>query len=214
MQAEDQPSTPLSPTEARIVAVLMEKELTTPNNYPLTLNSLMLACNQKSNREPVMELTEGQVGNQVNKLADRGLLFVEYGERALRISHKARSNYKLDRKQQAVMAVLMLRAPQTSNEILIRTARMADFSGVDEIQQILEELIEREPPLAVRFEKGEGRREERYSHLLSGAVELPRAESTARAGISKVPVSDIEERLIALERRITELEARLEALEN
>ena len=143
MQAEDQPSTPLSPTEARIVAVLMEKELTTPNNYPLTLNSLMLACNQKSNREPVMELTEGQVGNQVNKLADRGLLFVEYGERALRISHKARSNYKLDRKQQAVMAVLMLRAPQTSNEILIRTARMADFSGVDEIQQILEELIER-----------------------------------------------------------------------
>jgi len=149
MENTDHKAEHLSPEEARIIASLMEKELATPNNYPLTLNSLLAACNQKSNRDPVMELMEGLVGNTVNKMADKGLLFVEYGERAIRIAHKARSIFKLERKQQAVLAVLMLRAPQTLNDILTRTARMADFSGTDELLKVVEDLIDRQSPLAI-----------------------------------------------------------------
>lgn len=212
METEDRNTQLLSAEEARIIASLMEKELTTPNNYPLTINSLLLACNQKSNREPVMAMTEGQVGNVVNKLADRGLLFVEYGERALRIAHKARSNFKLDRKQQAVLTVLMLRLPQTLNEIQTRTARMADFSGADEIMSILEEFIEREPPLAVCFPKAEGRREERYSHLLCGEVELPAVVEPSRNFARESTVEE-NDRLTALELRVSELEEKIKWLE-
>lgn len=210
MEIEANDTALLSPVEARIIAALMEKELTTPNNYPLTLNSLVLACNQKSNRDPVMEMTEGQVGNLVNKMADKGLLFVEYGERAIRISHKARSNFTLDRKQQAVLAVLMLRAPQTLNELLTRTARMADFSGSDEVLQVVAEFVARQPPLAVCFAKGEGRREARYSHLLCGDVEIPEIEATVRTAVRE---SGENERLSALEKRVAELEAKIRMFE-
>jgi len=202
----------LSAEEARIIASLMEKELTTPNNYPLTLNALLAACNQKSNRDPVMAMTEGQAGNIVNKMADKGLLFVEYGERAIRISHKARSNFRLDRKQQAVLAVLMLRLPQTLNDILTRTARMADFFGTDEILRILEEFIERNPPLVIRFPKGEGRREDRYSHLLCGEVEMPTAVEPSRIPDRQPGIVE-NDRLSALEKRVAELEEKIRSFE-
>jgi len=214
MEAQTRNTQQFSAEEARIIASLMEKELTTPNNYPLTLNSLLAACNQKSNREPVMQMTEGQVGNVVNKMVEKGLLFVEYGERAIRISHKARSNFKLDRKQQAVLAVLMLRAPQTLNDILTRTARMADFSGSDEILGIVEEFIAREPPLGVRFPKGEGRREDRYSHLLCGEVAMPKSDGPSqKSGAARESVADRDDRLTALEKRVSELEERIRLLE-
>jgi len=212
METEDQSTQLLSAEEARIIASLMEKELTTPNNYPLTLNSLLAACNQKSNREPVMAMTEGQVGNIVNRMADRGLLFVEYGERAIRIAHKARSNFTLDRKHQAVLAVLMLRLPQTLNEILTRTARMADFSGADEILSIVEEFISRQPPLAVCFPKGEGRREARYSHLLCGEVEMPISVEPSPTG-PRASAAQQNDRLTELERLVSELAERIRSLE-
>jgi len=211
MENTDHKAEHLSPEEARIIASLMEKELATPNNYPLTLNSLLAACNQKSNRDPVMELMEGLVGNTVNKMADKGLLFVEYGERAIRIAHKARSIFKLERKQQAVLAVLMLRAPQTLNDILTRTARMADFSGTDELLKVVEDLIDRQSPLAICFPKGEGRREARYSHLLCGDVDLPKSlespRNTSRGGVSE------NDRIAALEQRLSELEGKVSSLE-
>lgn len=199
--------------EARIIASLMEKELTTPNNYPLTLNSLLAACNQKSNRDPVMEMTEGQVGNFVNRMADKGLLFIEYGERAIRISHKARSNFSLDRKQQAILAVLMLRDPQTLNDILTRTTRMVDFSGSDEILRVVEDFIARRPPLAVRFPKGEGRREDRYSHLLCGEPEIPANARPSRGGTRDSSAATEIDRLTALEKRVSELEEKIRILE-
>lgn len=213
METEDHDARLLTQEEARIIASLMEKELTTPNNYPLTLNSLIAACNQKSNRDPVMEMSEGQVGNIVNKMADRGLLFVEYGERAIRISHKARSNFKLDRKQQAVLTVLMLRAPQTLNDILTRTARMVDFSNTEEILLIVDELIARQPALAVRFPKGEGRREERYAHLLCGDVEMPKGVESSRSITRELTSTEID-RLTILENRVSELEKKIRALED
>jgi hypothetical protein len=199
--------------EARIIASLMEKELTTPNNYPLTLNSLLAACNQKSNRDPVMEMTEGQVGNFVNRMADKGLLFIEYGERAIRISHKARSNFSLDRKQQAILAVLMLRDPQTLNDILTRTTRMVDFSGSDEILRVVEDFIARRPPLAVRFPRGEGRREDRYSHLLCGEPEIPANARPSRGGTRDSSAATEIDRLTALEKRVSELEEKIRILE-
>ncbi len=212
MENEDHNTELLSPEEARIIASLMEKELATPNNYPLTLNSLLAACNQKSNRDPVMEMMEGQVGNIVNKMADRGLLFVEYGERAIRISHKARSNFTLNRKQQAVLAVLMLRAPQTLNDILMRIARIADFSGAEELLQVVEEFIARQPPLAACFPKGEGRREARYSHLLCGDVELPKNVESSRIATRGASAGGFD-RLTALEQRVSELEEKIRTLE-
>ena len=211
METEDHHPKLLTPEEARVIASLMGKELTTPNNYPLTLNSLMAACNQKSNREPVMTMNEGQVGNIVNKMADRGLLFVEYGERAIRISHKARSNFKLDRKQQAVLTVLMLRAPQTLNDILTRIGRMVDFSDTEEVLPVVDEMIARQPALVVRFPRGEGRREERYSHLLCGDVEMPKSMESAPGVTGNLTTAEID-RLTILENRVAELEKRVKAL--
>ena len=203
----------LTHEEARVLAALMEKQLTTPKNYPLTLNSLMLACNQKSNREPVMKLMEGQVGKLVNTLADRDLTSIEYGDRANRIFHKMRGAFSLDQSQQAVLTVLMLRKPQTLNDIKTRTTRMADFSSNAEIVEILEEFMSRETPLAICLAKGNGRREDRYTHLLCGevdeetiAVETP--ANTVKFN-EKVEHDKKEDFLL----RISKLEDRLDALE-
>lgn len=172
MQEEDnnEEGLRLTPIEARILGSLMEKELTTPDNYPLTMNSLMLACNQKTNREPAMNLSLGEVGHTVNQLTERKLLRIEYGERANRIVQRMNSVLLLNRKQQAIVAVLMLRGPQTLNDIRVRTERMAPFDGIEEIQTMLDDLMDREPPLAVCIPRGPGRREDRFSHLLCGPV--------------------------------------------
>lgn len=198
--------------EARVIACLMEKQLTTPNNYPLTLNSLTNACNQKSNREPVMKLTEGQVGHTVNALVDRKLAGLDYGERSNKVSHRVVNTLELNRKQQAVLTVLMLRKPQTLNDIRVRTARMAEFNDASEVLDTLEQLMNREKPLAVLIPKGAGRREERYAHTLCGDIPLEQIES--RPTDSSLHFSDLEqdidiERLEALEARIAAIEKEL-----
>lgn len=203
----------LTPKEARVLAALMEKQLTTPKNYPLTLNSLMLACNQKSNRDPVMKLLEGQVGKLVNTLADRDLTSIEYGDRANRIFHKMRGAFSLDQKQQAVLAVLMLRAPQTLNEIKVRTARMADFSDNNEIHDVLEDFISRDIPLAICLPKGNGRREDRYTHLLCGEVDEEIITSKAAPSSMKFNEEIDKDTKEELLQRISKLEERLDALE-
>lgn len=199
-----------TPEEARILACLMEKQLTTPNNYPLTLNSLMLACNQKSNREPVMQLPEGRVGNIVNQLTDRELTSIEYGERANKVYHKMRGYFSLDIKQQAALCVLMLRKPQTLNDIKTRTARMVDFANIEEVKETLDTLIQREEALAILLPKGNGRREDRYTHLLCGEVkdELPLAMSNTRF-TEEETTQKLEQRIEALEKRLAELEEQL-----
>jgi uncharacterized protein YceH (UPF0502 family) len=154
--------------EARVAACLMEKELTTPDNYPLTIHSLTLACNQKSSREPVMNLTEGQVGNIVNLLAERDLLRVDYAGRAPRVSHRIHRHFHLDRAQQAVLAVLMLRRPQTLNDIRSRTERMAGFDDTEAVRAVVDDLAGRDPPLTILLPRGPGQREDRYFHLLCG----------------------------------------------
>ncbi len=193
----------LLPREARVLGCLMEKALLTPETYPLTVNSLALACNQKSNREPLMSLSLGEVGHLVNDLAERGLVRVEYGGRANRIWHRLDTGLSLDRKAQAVLTVLMLRDPQTLNEVRIRTERMADFAGPEEVLSVLSELMGRSPALGLCLPKGPGQREDRYTHTLCGATALEPTQP--RLAVAPPAVAEAD--------RIAALEARIEALE-
>lgn len=203
----------LTPLEARILACLMEKELTTADNYPLTLNSLTLACNQKSSREPVMNLSLAEVNHGVKELDERELLRIEYGDRAQRISQRLRQALKIDRRAQAVLAVLMLRRPQTLNEIRIRTERMLEFEGTEEIEQILAKFMQRQPPLAICIPRGAGQREDRYAHLLCGEPEIEalptESEAPRRPVVDADRMEQLEARVATLERQVAELLERL-----
>lgn len=207
----DEPSPIFTPIEARILACLMEKHFTTPDNYPLTLNSLTSACNQKSNREPVMKLTQGEVGHTVNQLAERDLIRVNYGERAHRVSHRMNIAFTLNDKQRAIMTVLMLRAPQTLNDIKVRTQRMVEFDGIDEIHTMLGELAAREVPLVKYLPKGSGQREDRYTHLFCGDVE-PVAAAPRSSAVTPLPAAADTDRMEALEERVATLESQINSL--
>ncbi len=199
----------LTPIEARVLACLMEKELAVPDSYPLTLNSLTLACNQKSNREPVMKITEGEVGHASNTLQDRDLVKVEYGGRTKHFMHNARRTLNLDNSQQALLTVMMLRAPQTLNDFKVRTKRMVSFADNDDILLTLESLNERESPLMQHIAKGRGQREDRYTHLLCGEVEFEVPQSQPES-----PPVVAEPGLTILEQKVEALTKRVEALEN
>ena len=196
--------------EARVMACLMEKQLTTPNNYPLSMNSLLLACNQKTNRVPVMNLTEGEVGHTVNQLEARKLVGVDYGGRATHVTHRVMTAFDIDRKQQAVLAVLMVREPLTLNDIKTKTGRMEGFKGVDEVVAVIESLIERDQPLVIRIPKGPGSREDRFTHLLCGEVDVSTPLSKVKAsGTSRTEQTS---RLDELEARVAQLEATVKQL--
>ena len=192
--------------EARVIGALMEKHLTTPQNYPLTTNSLLNACNQKSNREPVMKLTEGQIGHTVNTLVERKLAGIDYGERANKITHRACNELDIDRKQQALLTVMLLRNSQTLNDLKTRTARMVEFDDLNDVNDSLEAMINRETPLAVLIPKGSGRREERFTHLLCGDIDITAIEKDKP--VVALPEMD-SERLDAIEARLAVIEEKL-----
>ncbi len=198
----------LSAKEARVLACLMEKELAVPDNYPLTLNSLTLACNQKSNREPVMHLAEGEVGHLAKELASRDLIRIEYGERVPRFEHMIRKTMSLDKRQQALLTIMLLRAPQTLNELKVRSKRMVDFESHDDILLTLVSLNERDQAIMQHLPKGSGQREDRYTHLLCGEVKFAQAQSTQEF----IPPRD-PSKISELEEKIQDLMARVEALE-
>lgn len=195
--------------EARVIACLMEKQLTTPNNYPLTLNSLMLACNQKSNREPVMELTEGQVGHTVNTLKDRGLIDIDYGGRSNHISHRVMGSLNLNKKMQSVLTVLMVRAPLTLNDIKARTNRMVDFDDINDIHQTLDKMMSAEIPLVQRIAKSAGSREDRFTHVLCGEINTKPTKVSDGVVLGKrVNITQqikLEDRVAALEKKVEKL---------
>ncbi len=195
--------------EARVIACLMEKQLTTPNNYPLSMNSLLLACNQKTNRVPVMNLTEGEVGHTVSQLENRNLVGVDYGGRANHVTHRVMTEFNIDRKQQAILAVLMVREPITLNDIKTKTGRMEDFSGVEDVLSVVDSLMDRDEPLVIRIPKGPGSREDRYTHLLCGDVDV-----TTVVQQVKKPTSTQASRIDELESRVEKLEAQIQALLN
>lgn len=207
--ANKAPEALLNPVEARVLASLMEKELTVPDSYPLTLNSLTLACNQKSNREPLMHIAEGEVGHTAKELAERGLVRIEYGERAHRFEHAVNKIWSLNKQQQALLTVMMLRAPQTLNELKIRTRRMVNFSGPDEIADTLESLNEKELPMMLHLPRGVGQREDRYTHLLCGKLETHISRAATDFPATEDQTKGLEKKIEELEKRIEVLESRL-----
>ncbi|HEV7699839.1 MAG TPA: YceH family protein [Pyrinomonadaceae bacterium] len=197
----------LSPTEARIVGALVEKQLTTPEYYPLTLNALVNACNQKNNRDPVMSLDETTVTTSLERLRDRNLVYVFYGStsRVPKYKHMLPTFYELEPSEVAVLAVLLLRGPQTLGELRERTGRMHEFSGLDEVQQTLNALAQRDDPLVLRLERLPGQKDARFAHLLSGEIDL---EALVAAHPTRAAQSEsANERIAKLEAEVMRLSA-------
>ncbi|OZY44040.1 YceH family protein [Pseudomonas lundensis] len=202
----------LNSTEIRILGALIEKQATHPDTYPLTLNALVLACNQKTSREPVMNLSPGQVGQSLRALEGRGFTRLVMGSRADRWEHRVDKVLELVPAQVVLMGLLFLRGPQTLNELLTRSARMHDFEDTDQVQHLLERLIARD--LALLLPRQSGQREDRYMHALGDpedmdAILVARQQPSERGNASGLSV----ERFEALEARVAALEARLAALE-
>jgi uncharacterized protein YceH (UPF0502 family) len=200
----------LTQEEARVLGCLMEKQRTTPDQYPMTLNGLVSACNQKSARHPVMTMSLGEVGHVVNQLRDRGLIHASFTGRTERYDHKLVGTFLLSRQEQALLCVLMLRGPQTSGELRVNTARLADFKDLEHVAETLRGLIQRDRPLVVELPRQPGRREERYAHLLCGRPEV--AEVAAREPASGSGNGATERRLEALEAEVAALRAELDRL--
>jgi uncharacterized protein YceH (UPF0502 family) len=197
----------LTPVEARVLGCLMEKQRTTPNNYPLTLNALVQACNQKTGREPVMNLDVGEIGHTVNLLRDRGLIKVGGLGRTERYHHSLAQKLELNAQEQAIMCVLILRSAQTANEIRTHSARLAEFASLAELEEKLDGLVHREPALIVKWPRGEGRREERYAQLLCGDV---KPESWPSGQKSRVAAE--QDRMLALQQEVSNLRAEVDKL--
>lgn len=202
----------LTIVEARVLGCLIEKQLTTPEAYPLTLNALVLACNQKTSREPVLNLTAGQVGQALRSLEGREMARLVMGSRADRWEHRVDKALELVAAQVVLIGLLLLRGPQTINELLTRSSRMHDFDDAEQVQHHLERLISRE--LACLLPRQSGQREDRYMHVLGDPADL-QVIFEARASEPSRPAGDVQEaRIEALETRIAALEERLLQLES
>jgi hypothetical protein len=203
----------LSSAEIRILGCLIEKQATNPETYPLTLNALVIACNQKTSREPVMNLTPGLVGQSLRALEARGLTKLVMGSRADRYEHRVDKALELVPAQVILSGLLFLRGPQTVNELLTRSNRMHEFEDVEQVVHQLERLIAR--GLAVLLPRQSGQREDRYVHTLGDqedidAILAARQSPPERAGGGSTASN---ERLDELEARIAALEERLSRLE-
>jgi uncharacterized protein YceH (UPF0502 family) len=166
----------LTPEEGRVIGSLVEKQLTTPQQYPLTLNSLVLACNQSSNREPVVAYDEPVVQTALAALRTAemvSLVYPSHGRSVTRYRHTLAERLGLDERELALVAVLLLRGPQTAGELRARTERMAQFDGIDAVDADLVRLSEKQEPLAIRLPRRPGQKEERWTQLLSGAASSP-----------------------------------------
>jgi len=165
--------TELNDIEVRVLGSLVEKQVTTPEYYPLTLNALMLACNQKNNRTPVTAYDETTVAGALESLREKNLAYVFYGStsRVPKYKHVLPEVMHLTQPELALMCVLLLRGPQTTGELATRAFRLHEFSGLEEVESTLNTLISREPdPLVMRMPRQAGQKEARFAHLLSGEV--------------------------------------------
>jgi len=162
----------LTEIEARVVGALIEKQLTTPEYYPLTLNALIAACNQKTNREPVVSFTEQTVQKSLDDLREKNIVYVFYGStsRVPKYKHILDKVCELEPPETAVICVLLLRGAQTLGELRERTGRLHEFSSLGEVSETLDGLARRDEPLVARLERQPGQKEVRYAHLLSGEV--------------------------------------------
>jgi uncharacterized protein len=194
------PLRPLTPIEARVLATLMEKARTVPDSYPLTLNSLVAGCNQKTSREPLMNLTDAQVQESLDSLKLLTLVFQSSGSRVARWEHNFQRGVGVPEQSAVLLGLLMLRGPQTAGELRINCERWYRFADISSVEAFLEELQDRSDekggPLVVKLPRAPGMREQRWAHLLCGPVELGAEEMQGLGGAPSA------------------LEARIEALEN
>ena len=195
----------LTEIQARVIGALVEKHLTTPEYYPLTLNALVNACNQKTNREPVTSYTEAIVQQTLDDLRDKNLVYVFYGStsRVPKYKHIFGDYFELESSEIAVVCVLMLRGAQTLGELRERTHRLYEFSGVGEVGETLDNLSRRDEPLIVKLERQAGQKEARFAHLLSGEVTSYQPPER----VSRSTAND--ERIEKLEQEVTSLRSEL-----
>jgi uncharacterized protein YceH (UPF0502 family) len=201
----------LNPAEARILGSLIEKKELTPDVYPLTVNGALAAANQKTAREPVMELAQTEVYRALKMLIEKGLVRQLSATRVERYEHVLPQKFSLTQPQIAIIGLLLLRGPQTAHELMARSERMARFQSVDQLRGDLDLLIGRRPPLLQLIERGPGQREDRYAQLLTGPVQATAAAAPA-SGMAASYASDLEGRVEALERQVAELTEKLRIL--
>ncbi|HXE07701.1 MAG TPA: YceH family protein [Acidobacteriaceae bacterium] len=218
----------LDPVQARVLGALMEKEIVTPENYPLSLNALVNACNQKSSRDPVMDLTEDQVQQALHTLEDLSLTATVRDSRVAKFEHRARTVFQLRRDETAVLCLLLLRGPQTPGELRSRSERMYTFDGIDGVESTLARLASTpEPaadaeqpaaqplrPLVAQLPRQPGSREARFAHLLCGPIESA-ATTRSNSGLPAAPspraepeirvAADVLDRIAKLEAEVAEL---------
>jgi uncharacterized protein YceH (UPF0502 family) len=213
----------LTPIQARLIGVFLEKEITTPDQYPLSVNALTLGCNQKSNREPVMNLSESDVQNCLDELREKKLTFEYIGTGSRVVKYKHRfcntefSDLKFSRQQLAIVCVMLLRGPQTPGELRTRTNRLADFDNVEEIEATLNKLHKlNDEQLVVKLDRELGKREHRYAHLFSGDAGLQvgsQAPVNINSTQSAAPIiPQALERITQLELQVAELTSQLAEL--
>jgi uncharacterized protein len=203
----------LSPVAARVLGSLVEKEITTPEYYPLSLNALANACNQKNNREPVMNLDEDQIRQALHQLEDDGLAGAARGtdSRVAKYEHRMQEVFNFTRGEIAVVCVLLLRGPQTPGELRGRSERMHRFEELSDVQSTLQRLMQREPPLVKVLPRQPGTKEARYAHLFSGepAEVVATVETIEYAGMGP-GLAQLEAELAALREEVAELRAQVE----
>jgi uncharacterized protein YceH (UPF0502 family) len=197
---------PLSPIEARVLGTLMEKARTVPDTYPLSLNALVAGCNQKTSREPVMEVTEAQAQEALDELKRLSLVFESSGSRVTRWEHNFQRGLGVPEQSAVLLGLLILRGPQTAGELRINSERWYRFADISSVEAFLDELQSRPDekggPLVAKLPRAPGAREQRWAHLLGGPVEAAPA-----SGAPTPPVGDA-----ALQERVTQLEAEVAAL--
>jgi len=196
-----------------VLGCLIEKEATTPDTYPLTVNAAQVAANQKTAREPVMTLDPGDVHHALRQLESRQLAKQVFSSRAERYEHRTGAVFGLPQAQVALLGLLMLRGPQTVGELFARSDRLAKFADADDVRHHLDRLAQRQPALVVQLPRGPGQREDRYGHLLSGPADV--ASLPERASARAEPASPgLEARVAALESEVAALREELEAFRN
>ena len=206
-------TTILTDIETRVLGSLIEKQVTTPEYYPLTLNALTLACNQKNNRHPVTSYTESQVADAVESLREKNLAYVYYGStsRVPKYKHVVPEVMHLSPPETALMCVLMLRGAQTPGELRGNASRLHEFSGLEEVEAVLNGLISHEPePLVVRLPRQPGQKEVRFAHLLSGEIDVEALASEPERPSRQSGVERLEQKVDALTAEVEKLKEQFE----
>jgi uncharacterized protein YceH (UPF0502 family) len=194
----------LDAPELRVLGVLMEKSKTTPDYYPMTINSLVAACNQKTSRKPVVQYDDETVVTALNTLKRRGLISTATGgsDRAVKYKHNFAIVFPVIPSEVALICLLMLRGPQTPGELNTNSGRLHEFDSIEEVQEVLEKLSASEPPYIVQLPRRPGQKEVRYAHLLSGTPDIAEDDADEPAGRNS---SGLEPRVAKLEQELAEL---------